>query len=117
MTPLYIINLLLYALLIVAGLGGFWIISADELSATFKLVMSIIVYSPLLITGLGFLLRDARLLTWLSFILLFYFCGFVTQFVEPDLRLLASVRIALVSLLFCTTLFYIRHLNTIRRTP
>lgn len=114
---LYRISLLLFLLLLVAGLGGYWLDAPDALGTGLNVVISLLIYTPLLIAGIGFILRDARLLTWLSFILLFYFCGFVTQFVEPDLRLLAAVRITLVSLLFCTILFYIRHLNQTRRTP
>ena len=104
----------LYLLLLLAGIGGLWWQAPDTAGVGARLIMATAIYLPLLICGLGVLLRDARLLTWLSFVLLFYFCGYVTQFMEPELRTLALLRIALVSLLFILTLVYIRVLK--RRT-
>lgn len=102
---------LLYALLLIAGIGGLWWQAPAEAGTAPRLIMATAIYLPLLICGLGVLLHDARLLTWLSFVLLFYFCGYVTQFMEPELRTLAVLRISLVSLLFILTLVYIRVLK------
>lgn len=102
---------LLYALLLIASIGGLWWQAPAEAGTASRLIMAGTIYLPLLICGLGVLLRDARLLTWLCFILLFYFCGYVTQAMEPDLRLLALVRVLLVTLLFILTLVYIRALK------
>lgn len=117
MKTLNIIVPLLYVLLLVAGIGGLWWQAPDAAGTGSRIVMSLIIYLPLLIMGLGVVLRDKRLLTWLCFVLLFYFCGYVTQFVDPQLRWLAAIRITLVVLLFGSTVFYIRLFNKPRSTP
>lgn len=107
----YSVIVLLYMLLLAAGIGGLWWHAPGTAGTSARIIMASAIYLPLVVTGLGVLLRDARLLTWLCFVLLFYFCGYVTQVLEPDMRLLALTRITLVVLLFTLTLVYIRALK------
>lgn len=111
MKALFLLVALTYALLLIAGIGGLWWQAPADAGTAPRLIMAAVIYLPLLICGIGVLLNDARLLTWLCFVLLFYFCGYVTQVMEPDLRYLALARVALVSLLFVLTLVYIRVLK------
>lgn len=102
---------LLYGLLLIAGIGGLWWQAPVNTGTAPKVIMATVIYLPLVIMGLGVLLKDARLLTWLCFLLLFYFCGYVTQVMDPALRWLALLRVLLVCLLFIASLFYIRRLH------
>jgi uncharacterized membrane protein len=116
MTALFATTALLYALLLTAGIGGLWWHAPVNAGTAAKMIMATIVYLPLIITGIGVWLRDARLLTWLCFVLLFFFCGYVTQIVDAPMRSLALLRVTLVVLLFVVTLVYIRQLNAMSRS-
>lgn len=100
-----------YLLTLALGIGGLWWQAPDYAGTAPKIIMAVALYLPLLIMGLGVLLRDTRLLTWLCFVLLFYFCAYVAQFTDPNLRLLSAWRIGVISLLFVATMVYIRQLK------
>lgn len=105
---LHYLNIALYLSLLVVGVGGLWNHAPDMAGTASKLIMTSVFYLPLLIMGLGILLKDTRLLTWLCFTLLFYFCGYVTQVMDPNMQILALVRAVIVVVLFTTILVYIR---------
>lgn len=99
-----------HLLLLVLGVGGLaWQAPADTpLTAT--VLFALAVYLPLTLflpVTLG--RRDPRLLTWFSFLLLVYFCGFVMQATEPPpVRTLALTRIGVLVVLFGSCLWLIR---------
>ncbi len=99
-----------HLLLLVLGVGGLaWQAPADT-PVTATVLFALAVYLPLALflpVTLG--RRDPRLLTWFSFLLLVYFCGFVMQATEPPpVRTLALTRIGVLAVLFSACLWLIR---------
>ena len=107
--------------LIIAGIGGLWWLApaAGELSTDtmFKagVLMSIVLYGPLVLMLPATIKGDGRMLTWLCILLLFYFAGFAVQLLDPPpLRTLAIARVGLTMLLFASALLLIRQRGTAR---
>lgn len=99
--------------LIVVGVAGIWLLPSIEISEhsllTARLIMSFAIYFPLALFIPATLNNDKRLLTWLCFILMFYFCGYVTQLLDPPpVRTLAVAKVALTSVLFIFAMLAIR---------
>ena len=98
-----------HLLLLILGIGGLWWQAPADAPAMAKVLFSL-VYLPLVLflpvtLGKG----DGRLLTWFSFLLLVYFCGFVMQATEPPPeRTLALARIGVLTVLFVSCLWLIR---------
>ncbi len=113
---LYPYVLVTYVLLLVSAIGGLWWTAPDEAGVAASLIMTAVFYSPLLLLSIGLLLRDIRVMTWFCFLLLFYFCGYVTQVMDPSIRWLAVARVILTSLLFTLCMLYIRQLNQSKNT-
>lgn len=99
--------------LIIVGVAGIWLLpstDATEQSLLIaRLIMSFAIYFPLALFLPATLKSDKRLLTWLCFILMFYFCGYVTQLLDPPpIRTLAAAKVALTSVLFVFAMLAIR---------
>lgn len=101
--------------LIVAAIGGLWwqAPSAGELSGNAILgagiIMTLVLYGPLIVMLPATFKGDGRLLTWLCILLLFYFTAFSVQLLDPPpLRYLAMARAGLTVVLFVSALLVIR---------
>jgi uncharacterized membrane protein len=100
------LNLLM---LIVVGVSGLWWLAPPDAPLKAKLIMSLVIYLPLAIFLPATLRADKRLLTWLCFMLLFYFSGYVTQLLDPPpVRTLAIAKVSLTVVLFVLVMFDIR---------
>lgn len=105
------LNALALLLLITVGAGTLvWLAppaALDSLPA--RVIAAVILYGPLLVFLPGAFSADRRLLTWLCFLLLFYFCGYVTQLLEPPpARTLAVLKVSLTVVLFVFSAVVIR---------
>ena len=105
--------------LIIAAIGGFWWLKPQdtELSADTMLragiLLSLLIYGPLLLMLPATIKGDGRLLTWLCILLLFYFAGFSVQLFDPaPVRTLAIIRVVLTTLLFVSAVVVIRQRGT-----
>ena len=105
--------------LIIAAIGGFWWLKPQdtELSADTMLragiLLSLLIYGPLLLMLPATIKGDGRLLTWLCILLLFYFAGFSVQLFDPaPVRTLAIIRGVLTTLLFVSAVVVIRQRGT-----
>ena len=103
------LNRLFFVLLMVTGIGGLWWMAPPDTPLVAKLFMTAILYGPLLVFTGGALRGSPRLLTWLSFVLMFYFCGFVIQLFYPwPMSGLAAARLMALVGLFITAMLLIR---------
>ena len=105
--------------LIIAGIGGFWWLAPQDTSLSTDtmlragILLSLLIYGPLLLMLPATIKGDGRLLTWLCILLLFYFAGFSVQlFDPPPVRTLAIIRVALTTLLFVSAVMVIRQRGT-----
>lgn len=69
--------------LLATGVTSLLITAPENTPATAKVLFASVVYGPLLLFLPASLTADRRLLTWFSFMLLFYFSWFVTEAVDP----------------------------------
>ena len=98
-----------YVLLMLAGIGGLWLMAPQDASIVAGLIMTLVIYGPLLVFIPAVMQGDARQLTWLCFLLLFYFCGYVVQAFYPwPMNLLAAFRLAFLTGLFIAAMLVIR---------
>ena len=96
-------------MLIVVGSAGLWWITPAQMPATAKVILNLFLYLPLAIFLPACWSADKRWLTWLCFILLFYFCGYVTQLLDPaPVRTLAIAKTSLTVVLFVLAMLNIR---------
>lgn len=103
------LNRLFFCLLLITGIGGLWWLAPPDTPIIAKLFMTVILYGPLLIFTHAALLGSPRLLTWMCFVLMFYFCGYVIQlFYPPPLGILAIFRVLALVGLFITAMLLIR---------
>lgn len=109
MTLLLNLTRLFYALLLLLGIGGLWWLAPPDAPILAKIFMTIVVYGPILIFTHGVISGSPRLLTWLCFLLMFYFCGYVIQlFYPPPMGILAIFRVTTLVALFITAMLVIR---------
>ena len=100
---------LTFLFLLVIGCAGLFWFSPPNAPATLPALLALIIYGPLLLVGLAARRLHPRSLTWLCFLLLFYFCGYVVQaFNPPPVRTLAVVEISLTVVLFVLCMVVIR---------
>ena len=74
---------LTFALLLTAGAAGLFALAPPQAPTRAVAIMAAMLYGPLLLMGLLAARLHPRSLTWLCFLLPFYFCGFVIQAFEP----------------------------------
>ena len=98
-----------YILLLVLGIAGlFWFAPPD--APTFAgVIMAAVLYGPLALMAAAPITLHPRSLTWLCFLLLFYFCGYVVQCLNPPpVRTLAIAKTSLTVMLFVFSALQIR---------
>lgn len=104
-----ILTRLFYALLLISGIGGLWWLAPPDAPGIAKVFMTLVVYGPLLLFLPAAMSGGARQLTWLCFLLMFYFCGYVVQlFYPPPMGVLAIFRVAFTCALFVCAMLVIR---------
>lgn len=105
---------LLYIALLGAAIGGFWWLSPPDTASTSALVsagiiLSLMAYGPLLVMLPTIIIGSNRMLIWLCIVLLFYFCAFAVQLLDPSpVREIAMLRVVLIVALFITCAIQIR---------
>lgn len=98
-----------HILLLFAGALGAWYLSPPNPPLVGVVILVVVLYGPLLVFLPATLQGDARQMTWLCFLLMFYFCGFVIQAVNPPpQRTVALIRLALTATLFLSAMMAIR---------
>lgn len=106
---------LTFVFLLVLGCAGLFWLAPPQSPPALPAMLALIFYGPLLLVGLAAARLHPRSLTWLCFLLLFYFCGYVVQaFNPPPARTLALVQISLTVVLFVLSTVAIRQRS---RTP
>lgn len=106
-------NLLLlrlsYLLLLLVGVSGLFTLAPQDSPLIATVIIALLLYGPLLLIAPALISGHRRLLTWLCFILLFYFCGYTMQlFAEPPIRTLAVVKTSLTVMTFVLAAIQIR---------
>ena len=74
---------LLHLALLVTGITSLLMTAPGNTPVAAKVLFAAVVYGPLLLFLPASLSADRRLLTWFSFMLLFYFSWFVTEAIDP----------------------------------
>lgn len=69
--------------LLATGIFSLLLTAPENTPTAAKVLFAAVVYGPLVLFLPASLTADRRLLTWFSFMLLFYFCWFVTEAVDP----------------------------------
>lgn len=100
---------LTYALLMFVGVGGlFWIAPAD-IHVVATMIWAFILYFPLALMFPAFINGNKRLVTWMCFVLMFYFMGYSIQiFNEPPIRTLGLLKTTLTTVLFVLAVVQLR---------
>ena len=78
-----IIASLLHLGLLATGLASLWLTAPPNTPLAAGMIMATVLYLPIAIFLPATLRRDKRLLTWFSYLLMFYFCAYVAKAVEP----------------------------------
>ena len=95
--------------LVITGSAGLWALLPEDMPTAAAVILNLVLYLPLAIFLPACWTADKRLLTWLCFILLFYFCGYVTQLLDPPpVRTLAIAKTSLTVVLFVLAMLTIR---------
>lgn len=98
-----------YGLLLAAGIGGLWLMAPPEAGLVAGVTLTLVVYGPLLFFLPAVVAGDGRQLSWLCFVLMFYFCFYVVHaFYPPPASWLAWLRLTLLVALFVCALLAIR---------
>lgn len=99
----------LHAALILTGFSAFLSGAAGPGNPVASMIAAVILFGPLALFLPASWQEDRRLMTWFSFLLMFYFCGFVLQATNPPPSgywgLAAS---ALTVVLFCVIVLSMR---------
>ena len=90
-----------YILLLVLGIAGLFWFAPPDTPPFAAVIMAAVLYGPLALMAAAPITLHPRSLTWLCFLLLFYFCGYVVQCLNPPpVRTLAIVQVSLTVVLF-----------------
>lgn len=98
-----------YALVLLLGIAAqFWFAPPGAPVAA-SVIMALVLYLPLLLMVAAPISLHPRSLTWLCFLLLFYFCGYVVLSLgPPPQRTLAIVQVSLTVVMFVSAMQLIR---------
>lgn len=69
--------------LLATALASLWLTAPPDTPLAAGLIMATVLYLPIALFLPATLRRDKRLLTWFSYLLMFYFCAFVVKAVDP----------------------------------
>lgn len=98
-----------YALLLLLGIAAQFWFAPPQAPAAASVIMALVFYLPLSLMVMAPLTLHPRSLTWLCFLLLFYFCGYVVQCLNPPpQRTLAIVQLSLTVVMFIGAMQIIR---------
>lgn len=98
-----------YTLLLLLGVAGLFWFAPPDAPVFAGSIMAVVFYGPLLLMVAAPITLHPRSLTWLCFLLLFYFCGYVVQCLSPPpMRTLAIVQVSLTVVLFVLAMQLIR---------
>ncbi|MGB2247972.1 MAG: DUF2069 domain-containing protein [Alcanivorax sediminis] len=98
-----------YALLLLVGITGLFSLAPPDTHVVSTLIIALVLYIPLLIMAPAVISGNKRQCTWLCFLLLFYFCGYAVQLLDPaPVRTLAIAKITLTVVLFVLAAVQIR---------
>lgn len=75
--------LLTHLALIITGMAALFSGPLGDNQLAAPAIMSLVIYGPLALFLPACWKADKRLLAWLSFLLMFYFCGYVLQATNP----------------------------------
>ena len=106
-------NLLLlrisYALLLFVGITGLFSLAPPDVHPLSSIIFAAILYAPLVLMLPAVISGNKRQATWLCFILLFYFCGYAVQLLDPPpVRTLAIAKTSLTVMLIVFSALQIR---------
>jgi uncharacterized membrane protein len=106
-------NLLLlrisYTLLLFVGISGLFSLAPPDVHIVSSIIFAVILYAPLVLMLPAVISGNKRQATWLCFILLFYFCGYAIQLLDPPpIRTLAIAKTSLTVMLFVFSALQIR---------
>ena len=104
------LNQIAFAVLLLAGIGGLWYLSPPDAPLAAIGMMTLAAYGPLLLFTHAVIRGEPRQLTWLCFVLLFYFCFYVVQAFYPwPVNGIAALRITALALVFISAMVLIRN--------
>lgn len=72
-----------YALLLLVGISGVFTLAPPNTHFVSTLIIALVLYVPLLFMLPAVVDGNKRQCTWLCFMLLFYFCGYAIQLLDP----------------------------------
>ncbi|MZR61527.1 DUF2069 domain-containing protein [Alcanivorax sp. DP30] len=72
-----------YALLLLVGISGLFTLAPSDAHVVSTVIIALVLYVPLLAMLPAVVDGNKRQCTWLCFMLLFYFCGYAVQLLDP----------------------------------
>ena len=98
-----------YALLLLVGITGLFTLAPPDTHLVSTLIIAAVLYTPLIVMLPAVIDGNKRQATWLCFVLLFYFCGYAVQLLDPPpVRTLAIAKTTLTVMLFVLAAMQIR---------
>ncbi|ERP86702.1 MAG: DUF2069 domain-containing protein [Pseudomonadales bacterium] len=98
-----------YALLLLVGITGLFSLAPPDTHLVSTLIIAAVLYTPLIVMLPAVIDGNKRQATWLCFVLLFYFCGYAVQLLDPPpVRTLAIAKTTLTVMLFVLAAMQIR---------
>lgn len=98
-----------YALLLLVGITGLFSLAPPDTHLVSTLIIAAVLYTPLIVMLQAVIDGNKRQATWLCFVLLFYFCGYAVQLLDPPpVRTLAIAKTTLTVMLFVLAAMQIR---------
>ncbi|MAX54421.1 MAG: hypothetical protein CL537_02720 [Alcanivoracaceae bacterium] len=98
-----------YALLLLVGITGLFSLAPPDTHLVSTLIIAALLYTPLIVMLQAVIDGNKRQATWLCFVLLFYFCGYAVQLLDPPpVRTLAIAKTTLTVMLFVLAAMQIR---------
>lgn len=103
------LNQTAFVMLLLSGVGGLWYLSPPDAPLIAVIMMTLVAYGPLLLFTHAVIQGEPRQLTWLCFVLLFYFCFYVVQAFYPwPVNGIAALRITALTFVFLSAMLLIR---------
>lgn len=72
-----------YALMLLVGISGLFTLAPPDTHIVSTVIIALVLYIPLLVMAPAVVDGNKRQCTWLCFMLLFYFCGYAVQLLDP----------------------------------